>query len=44
MTIEHLLPQSSNAQERSEYDNCVYACRLCNRARSNEPAVDTKGA
>ena len=36
-TIEHLEPQSINKRERNEYTNLVYACRLCNRARSVAP-------
>ncbi len=43
MTVEHHVPQSHDPGKRNEYSNCLYACRFCNRARSNKPVVDDAG-
>lgn len=36
-TIEHRDPRSAEPGRATEYGNCLYACRLCNRARSTLP-------
>lgn len=33
-TIEHRIPRSTDASRENDYDNCLYACRFCNRSRS----------
>jgi 5-methylcytosine-specific restriction endonuclease McrA len=43
MTIEHFVPASVDADRVSEYENCYYACRLCNQARANAPCRDRLG-
>lgn len=36
-SIEHFIPRSAEKARSLAYDNCIYACRLCNGARSNRP-------
>lgn len=43
MTIEHLKPQSDR-EGQNDYDNLVYACRLCNNARRKSPLTSATGA
>ena len=33
-SVEHISPQSVAPIRKNEYENCVYCCRYCNRARS----------
>jgi len=33
MTVEHRIARSTDESQKNRYDNCVLACRLCNRAR-----------
>ena len=41
--IEHRIPQSTDRGARNDYTNCIYSCRFCNGARSNNP-VEREGA
>jgi hypothetical protein len=43
MWIEHRLPQSSHSEESNRYENCLYSCRYCNRARATAPVEDEHG-
>ncbi len=36
-TVEHVIARSADASLAAEYENCVYACRWCNRSRSAHP-------
>lgn len=36
-TVEHRAARSADPSSESAYENCFYACRLCNRARSFLP-------
>lgn len=36
-TVEHRIPRNEAASRESEYENCLYACRFCNRSRSAKP-------
>lgn len=36
-TTEHRTPRSEDASQESVYENCLYACRFCNRSRSAQP-------
>ena len=36
-TLEHLTPKSEPGKGRDDYQNCIYACRWCNRARGTQP-------
>lgn len=36
-TVEHRVPRSVDADQAGDYDNCLLACRFCNRARSDRP-------
>lgn len=38
MTIEHIATQSQSPARRTQYRNCVLACRLCNSTRSARPS------
>jgi len=38
-SIEHQIPVSKDASLTNRYSNCLYACRFCNRARSNTPVT-----
>lgn len=38
-TVEHRVPRSEDPARAYEYGNCLYACRLCNRARSARPEL-----
>lgn len=42
-TVEHVVPQSEDAGQSNTYANCLYACRWCNRSRSNLPLHDGNG-
>jgi len=42
-TVEHVITRSADATRENDYDNCLYACRFCNRARSASP-VQAEGA
>ncbi len=37
-TVEHGIARSEDASRKNDYDNCLYACRFCNRSRSAKPA------
>ncbi len=37
-TVEHVIPRSVDPSLANVYQNCVYACRWCNRSRSARPA------
>lgn len=43
MWVEHRMPRSTHPAMRDIYDNCIYTCRLCNRARGTEPVEDEEG-
>jgi hypothetical protein len=43
MGIEHFSPASRASEKINDYENCYYACRFCNRARSRAPLVDENG-
>jgi HNH endonuclease len=36
-TVEHTIPRSEDVSKANAYDNCLYACRFCNRSRSAKP-------
>ncbi len=36
-TVEHAIARSADASRQGDYDNCLYACRFCNRSRSAKP-------
>lgn len=36
-TVEHWIPRSEDASKKGSYENCLYACRFCNRSRSALP-------
>lgn len=36
-TVEHVIARSTDPSLAAEYENCVYACRWCNRSRSAHP-------
>jgi 5-methylcytosine-specific restriction endonuclease McrA len=42
-TVEHRIPRSSDPTLENSYENCLYACRLCNRSRSAHP-LEPQGA
>lgn len=42
-TVEHRIPRHADPRRANDYDNCLYACRYCNRARGALP-VATKHA
>jgi hypothetical protein len=42
-SIEHRMPVSTDPRESNRYENCFYACRFCNRSRSDAPLADTAG-
>ncbi|MFS8065876.1 MAG: hypothetical protein ACMG6S_05830, partial [Byssovorax sp.] len=42
-SVEHITPQSDDPAQANVYRNCLYACNLCNRARSTKPLQDDKG-
>ena len=42
-SVEHITPQSDDPAQANFYRNCLYACKLCNRARSTKPLQDNKG-
>lgn len=37
MTVEHRILRSDDPDSAGAYDNCLYACRLCNQARGMKP-------
>jgi len=41
--IEHFTPVSHAEEKGNDYDNCFYACRLCNGARQDRPRQDEQG-
>jgi hypothetical protein len=43
MTIEHLWLENTHPERSNDYENCVYACRYCNRSRYTSPRVDDRG-
>ena len=43
MWIEHIVPQSDDPGQANVYNNCLWACCYCNRARSTKPLCDEKG-
>lgn len=38
-TVEHWAPRSSDPERKDDYENCLYACRFCNRSRSVTPIL-----
>lgn len=36
-TVEHGILRSEDASRENDYENCLYACRFCNRSRSAQP-------
>lgn len=36
--MEHAITRSEDVSRANDYDNCLYACRFCNRSRSAHPA------
>jgi hypothetical protein len=36
-TVEHGIARSADSSLANDYDNCLYACRWCNRSRSAHP-------
>lgn len=36
-TVEHVIPRSTDPSLANDYENCLYACRWCNRSRSAHP-------
>jgi 5-methylcytosine-specific restriction endonuclease McrA len=36
-TVEHRVARSEDASRENEYENCLYACRFCNRSREARP-------
>jgi hypothetical protein len=42
-TIEHREPQSTSPTQANTYENCLYVCLWCNRARSNQPVTNAAG-
>lgn len=43
-TVEHGVPVSMNGLLANHYSNCFYACRFCNRSRSDSSPVDLQGS
>ncbi|HVJ91219.1 MAG TPA: hypothetical protein VM580_15555 [Labilithrix sp.] len=43
MTVEHRNPQSAAGHLANVYENLLYACTFCNRARSTKPLQDECG-
>lgn len=43
MTFEHWHAQSAHPEQANVYENCIYICRRCNRARSNKPLKSKAG-
>src|SRR6185436_9991468 len=41
--VEHFAPVSQAEEKTNEYGNCFYACRFCNGARADAPAMDLEG-
>ncbi len=41
--VEHHYPVSTHPDETNRYENCLYSCKLCNRARSDTPVTDARG-
>jgi hypothetical protein len=37
-TVEHAIARSADSSLANDYENCLYACRWCNRSRSAHPA------
>lgn len=42
-SVEHITPQRDDPDQANVYRNCLYACTLCNRARSTKPLLDRNG-
>ncbi len=36
--MEHAIARNEDVSKANDYDNCLYACRFCNRSRSAKPA------
>ncbi|MEK6608242.1 MAG: hypothetical protein AABZ30_11315 [Myxococcota bacterium] len=43
MGVEHHVTQAVAPERADEYENCLYACRLCNGARADRPERDVAG-
>lgn len=41
MTVEHRIARSADPGQQNRYENCMLACRLCNRARGATPHEGT---
>jgi 5-methylcytosine-specific restriction endonuclease McrA len=39
-TVEHRVARSKDASRQNDYENCLYACRFCNRSRAALPLWD----
>lgn len=42
-SVEHVVAQSEDEDQRNDYNNCLYACMLCNTARNATARRDAKG-
>jgi hypothetical protein len=42
-TVEHRELQKDKVDARNDYENCIYACRFCNRDRHIAPLLDPAG-
>lgn len=40
-TVEHRVLRRDDASRQNDYENCLYACRLCNRSRSVLPLTES---
>ncbi len=38
-TVEHFVPQSRSPSQRDDYENCLYACRRCNRPHGDAAPI-----
>lgn len=43
MSVEHFIPTSVDKKPANVYENCFYACRLCNGSRQDAPTIDSQG-
>jgi 5-methylcytosine-specific restriction endonuclease McrA len=42
-TVEHRIARSVDVGRKNDYDNCLYACRFCNRSRSAKALLQRGG-
>jgi hypothetical protein len=38
--LDHFVPQAHDPEQRAQYDNLLYACTTCNRAKSDQTTPD----